>query len=335
MIGSLKIFLKTRRKDMKYCFIINPASGKTDDKNALESSIREKCAVRGIEPVVMYTRKPKDAGKYILSFCDENKNEEIRFFACGGDGTLCEAVDGVARLENGENVSLGVVPVGTGNDFVRNFDGNERFLDIDAQLDSTAVDIDLMRCNDMYAINMVNIGFDCQVVVKTSEFKRKPFVPSKLAYIFGLVATLIKKPGAKMKVKRDGAQAEDKKLLLATFANGGFCGGGFHSNPNASLRDGSINALFVNDISRRRFLGLVGSYKSGTHLTEKNAEILKDEKAERYELSFDSPTNVSVDGEIVVMNDMIISCIPGAIKFLVPKGAVCRSDVRKEELATV
>ena len=323
---------------MKYCFIINPASGKTTTKEGLEEKIKDRCAMAEKECHILFTQKVGDAREYIPRFCKEHTDSEIRFFACGGDGTLCEAVNGVMALDESDRarVSLGVIPVGTGNDFVRNFEPKELFMDVEAQLEATPVKIDLIKCNDFYAVNMINIGFDCQVVCKTDEFKHKKFIPSKLAYICGLVVTLIKKPGVEMTVSADGKPAESKKLLLTTFANGNFCGGGFHSNPNAELCDGKIDALFVKNVSRTKFLSLVGSYKKGTHLCGKYEDILSNFKATSYNIDFDRPTNISVDGEVLTVDNVQMSCLSGALSFLVPKGitnAPTVTETAREELS--
>ena len=318
--------------NMKYCFIINPASGKTDTKKGLEDKIRKASDEVGADVTVLYTQKSGDATDLVLSFYEQNKDEELRFFACGGDGTLCETVNGIMSIPCRDKISFGVVPVGTGNDFVRNFGGGEPFFDISAQLAAIPFEMDLIKYNDKYAVNMVNIGFDCQVVVRTHSFKAH--VPSKLAYICGLVATLIKKPGVCLRAVADGGESSEKELLLCTFANGQFCGGGFHSNPNATLNDGRINALFVKNVSRTRFIRLVGSYKSGTHLVPKNGDVLEESFASVYELDFDGQTNISVDGEIVSVESLRLECERNAIKFLVPKGAALSEQPREAE-ATV
>jgi YegS/Rv2252/BmrU family lipid kinase len=323
---------------MKHCFIINPASGKSTTKEGLEKRIMETCDKLKAQGYVLETECVGDAQRLVKSFYDEHDTEdEIRFYACGGDGTLCEVVNGVMALENRDNVSVGVIPVGTGNDFVRNFEPKELFFDIEAQLCGETVKIDLIKCNDFYAVNMINIGFDCQVVVKTSQYKHSKLIPSKMAYIAGLVVTLIKKPGVCMRVSTDGGEASEKKLLLTTFANGQFCGGGFHSNPKADLCDGHLDTLFVNNITRTKFISIVGDYKKGTHITPKFDKVLKNLKAEVYDIAFDEPTNISVDGEIVKVDGVRLCCERGALSFVMPRGIECISvqKATEKESATV
>ncbi len=312
---------------MKHCFIINPASGKPKSKEGLEERISECAKQKGIEACIIKTEQPGDMQRYISELAEKYAGEQLYIYACGGDGTLCEAVDGIMSLPSRENIYLGVVPVGTGNDFVRNFGEREPFLDIDAQLDASVLDVDLLRCNDTYCLNMVNIGFDCQVVVKTAKIKKHKLVPSKLAYILGLVATLAKKPGAHMSIAADGGEGEKRQLLLSTFANGAFCGGGFNSNPQASLCDGKINALLVNDISRTKFVSIVGKYKSGTHLDGSCSQLLENGWAERYSLEFDCPTQISIDGELRTVDRLDICCVPQAIRVLLPRGCEYKSRV--------
>ena len=319
-------------KNMKHCFIINPASGKQTTKEGLDVKIAELCSKRGADFDIFFTQKSGDARDYIANYMHNDTAEEIRFYACGGDGTVSECVNGFMSREDRSNMSLGVVPVGTGNDLVRGFEGNEAFLDIEAQLDAVPMMIDLLRCNDFYSVNMINVGFDCQVASKTAETKKH--FPSKLAYIAALVVTLIKKPGTVADIFADGeAAGVDRDLLLMTFANGNFCGGGFRSNPNAKIDSGEINGMFVKNISRTTFLGLVGSYKAGTHLNEKNASVISERCAKTFEVSFDAPTQISVDGEIVTVDGMKLECVPEAMSFLVPNGAVYLSGKLSQEAA--
>ena len=325
---------------MKHCFIINPASGKETTKEGLEERILQTCEAQGVECFVYNTTSRGDAGRFIKEYWEENREDEIRFYACGGDGTLCEVVSGVMALESRDNVSVGVLPVGTGNDFVRNFSPKELFFDIEAQIGAQDVSIDIIECNGYYAINMINIGFDSQVVVNTDKVKKKRFIPSKLAYICGLVITLIKKPGVKMSVAAEGEGETRRELLLSTFANGCFCGGGFHSNPHAKLCDGRINALFVKNITRIKFFTLVGKYTKGTHLDGGFEDIIDEQYSNSFSLSLDVPTQMSVDGEMVDTGNRVdIRCLNKALRFLIPRGvsttAIESVETAEREAATV
>jgi diacylglycerol kinase family enzyme len=167
---------------------------------------------------------------------------------------------------------------------------------------------------------MINIGFDCHVVCKKESIGKKAWVPRKLAYIFALVLTLIKKPGVSLSISHDGNAAEDKKLLLTTFANGAYCGGGFHSNPTASLLDGLIDCLAVKNVGRIKFLSLVGDYKAGRHLGEKFKNIIAHCKSSKLDMVFDRETPVSVDGEVVYAKELHLSVAHKAINIFLPRG---------------
>lgn len=306
---------------MKYCFILNPAAGKGTSLDELEAQIDAACREKELTFEIYRTVGVGDAKDYVKRTVAQNPAEAYRFYACGGDGTICEVMNGIMELENPERVALGVMPIGTGNDFVRNFTNNENFLDVGAQLEARERPIDLLRAGDLYSINMINIGFDCEVVCKTAEIKRKRFVPSGMAYIFSLIATLLRKPGMKAKIAIDGKEAQETHYLLTTFANGAFCGGGFHSNPKSSLNDGKIDTIFVKNISRIRFVSIVGAYKKGTHIAQKYEKILKNEKYNSIDLYFDEPTNVSVDGEIISVKELPITLARNALRILIPNGS--------------
>ena len=318
---------------MKHCFVLNPAAGKGKIAAELTKKIEAACRARGVDFEVYLTTGVGDATDYVLRAAAE-RTEPIRFYACGGDVTLGETARGSMSLENRDGVSLGLIPVGTGNDFARNFSSKENFFDIEAQLDGEEAEMDVIKLNDdRYSMNVVNVGFDCEVVCDTVKFKKSRIIPSSLAYIAGLVVTLVRKPGIDMTISIDGGEAQKQHFLLATFANGSFYGGGFHSNPKASVVDGQIDGLLVSDITRRRFVMLVGDYKKGTHLTPKFEKILKNYKAKTVDMYFDEETNVSVDGEIVRFRELHVSILPRAIRFVIPRGSARLSAQAEEAVA--
>ena len=301
---------------MKTVFIVNPKAGKGKKEKQLIEQICTLIALNNTDWEWYLTQSVGDATRFVKEYC-ETKGV-ARFIACGGDGTFGEVVNGVFGFPDAE---VGVIPIGTGNDFSRNFSDKQLFFDIDAQLDGVALPIDVLKYNDSYSVNMINIGFDCEVVKKKEKLQEKKYLPSKLAYIFGLVICLLKKPGLRAKVLLDGKEIPDSDFLLSTFANGAFCGGGFNSNPRARLDDGKVDALFVRNISRLKFVSLVSSYKQGTHLVPKNEKILFAEKAGSIRFEFPHTQSISVDGEIVDCDELTIECVKEALRFVVPRGS--------------
>ena len=306
---------------MKYCFIINPSAGKGAFVEALESDIHSACKNAGVNYDIFKTDTIEDGRGYVKKIVEES-DDKIVFFACGGDGTLCGTILSVMELdeEARKRVIVGVVPKGTGNDFVSNFANKELFCDMTAQIEGEEYNIDLLKCNDLYSVNMINIGFDCHVVCKKEEIGKKKWVPRKLAYIFSLIATLVKKPTVSFERSVDGSERERNNLLLTTIANGAFCGGGFHSNPLASLTDGNIDCIDAQNMSRLKFVSLVGDYKAGKHLCDKFKGIIRTFKCKTLDLYFDEITPISVDGEIVKTQEVHISVDSRALTILLPRG---------------
>jgi YegS/Rv2252/BmrU family lipid kinase len=319
---------------MKHYFLINPAAGKGKLCGSLETDIRALCGSRRIDYEIYYTKCVGDAEDYIRMRCKQ-ENGECRFYACGGDGTINEAVNGAAGFRN---ASVGVVPIGTGNDFVRNFSNSEKFFDIGAQIDGETVNVDLLRYNGRLAANTLNIGFDAEVVKTVLKIKRNPAVPTKLAYILGALYQLIKKPGVKMRVSVDGRADEEKDLLLACIGNGAFCGGGFHSGPYAGLSDGIIDVCFAKNVTRSRFMGLLASYRNGTYLAKKGIDkIIEYVKCRKMDIKLLKPQTVSIDGELRELDRLTIESVPDALRFCLPQGCeiikppddVCCAAVKK------
>lgn len=317
---------------MKHIFIINPFAGKGNRVERLQAHIQSVCEQRKLDYTIHITSEIGDAEGYIRSFCEDHRDaaEGLRFYACGGDGTINECVNGAVGFSFAE---VAAIPIGTGNDFVRNFGGEEAFK-VEALLDAHAEPIDLIKYNDRYCVNMINIGYDCAVVVRTAKLKTNPLVPSKLAYILGLIGELVKKTGVTFRCQADGEDLGTRRLLLSLFANGGYCGGGFYSAPRADLCDGLMDICFIRYISRLRFLSLVGRYKKGTHLELKRPERFFDyRKCQTVELEFSSTQQICVDGELESCDKLCMSMVRSAIRFVLPGKRV--ADAMPAEVETL
>jgi YegS/Rv2252/BmrU family lipid kinase len=302
---------------MIYHFILNPKSGKKTRDLGFEDEIKNACKKRQLSFHIYYTTCEGDATEYVRSMV-RISSEKQRFICLGGDGTINEIIN--SAPEN-PNVEFGVIPRGSGNDFVRNFTNGKKFYDIDAQIDGEPVSLDLIRCNNMYCVNMVNIGFDCAVAKEAEKFKKFKFVSPGLSYIFGVVSVLFKKFGTKMKLIFDDGTVLDQIFTLTAIGNGRFCGGGFMASPKALLKDGLLNVTAIDKISRFTFLSLVSSYKKGTFLENKRAmKIIKHYCVPHFKMEFDSPIPICVDGEIKGTRTIDFSVVQNAFNFVIPKG---------------
>ncbi len=315
--------------NIKHIFVLNPAAGKGSEGKPLSEIIRDACTVAGVDYSVYYTTARSDATRYVReTIAKKPQGQTYRFYACGGDGTLSEVVSGavnknaVTAQAPLEGVEVGCIPIGTGNDFVRNFTSHEFFRDITKQLLADAEPIDCYSYNGTgYGVNMVNIGFDCDVAFKASELKKSKLIPKGLAYIAGIVVLLKQNRGKLVHVINEDGSELTREFQLVSAANGGFCGGGFYSAPKSSLSDGLLDVSLIDKVTRREFIGLVGAYKSGKHLeTKLGKRIVNYTKAKAVSFEFSEPTNVCIDGEISPMERLDISILPKAVAFAIPVG---------------
>ncbi len=298
---------------MIFHFILNPNSGNRKKSKTTEDAIKTACKKRKLDYHIYYTTCPGDATEYVRSMVNCSK-EPQRFICVGGDGTLNEIVNSAPCTPN---VEFGVIPNGSGNDFVRNFGNPESFRDIDAQIDGQSVSLDLIKCNENYCVNMVNIGFDCEVVKAAAKFK---FISAKLSYIFGIIRVLFRRIGTKMKLVFDDGTVIEDELTLTAIANGKFCGGGFMAAPRAVLDDGILDVCIIKRVTRRRFLSLVGSYKKGRHLeNEKAKKYIQYKKASHFKMEFENPFPVCIDGEIIGAKNIDFTVVKNAFNFIIPK----------------
>lgn len=232
----------------------------------------------------------------------------------GGDGSVFEAVNAIMLADAADTATLTVVPSGTGNDFVKNF------------TDDKLHKIDVLKVSDKYCANMVNIGFDCDVVIATEKIKGKKFIGG-FSYILGVVATVFKKFGKHFSVEltcADGTVRKfDEDLLLLFAANGQYCGGGFRSAPTSKLDDNLIDVMLFKKISRFTLARLIGKYKKGTHVDENGVLIPSFQKYAVYakctSLKVSGPDHICIDGEVFPLDEAEISVIPSCLNVRVSK----------------
>ena len=305
---------------MKTVFIVNPCAGK-GNKDALLQSFD---AIGDDSKNVYITKGVGDATLFVREYI--KNHGPARFIACGGDGTFSEVLGGAIESEGSE---IGVFPCGTGNDFCRNFASDCLFESILNQMNGEVIKCDAIKyttetedgIKEGYCANMFNIGFDANVADLTGQMKKKTFISGSFAYLISIFVTLIRKKGADLTVETDGEISHNGKLLLASIANGSFCGGGIMSNPLASVTDGIMDINIIKNISRLRFLHLFPYYKKGTHMDVKNIEkvITVKKCREIVIIPRGGKMRLCIDGEIIDAGKTKFEICPGAFNFVLPK----------------
>lgn len=312
---------------MRTVFIVNPKAGKGQGGERFIREIEAASQKTGI-PAEIYSTQAVGDGEVLaaqLAREAETRGEETRIIACGGDGTLNEVLNGAMHSKP---VSIGVVPIGTGNDFCRNFPEAGDFLNIEAQLKGYVTECDAICYSGMlggkeqtrYCANMFNIGFDCNVVDLTAKLKNYPLVAGSMAYLLAVLCILVKKKGADLKVELDGEVYEDGPVLLTALANGSFCGGGVKSAPAARLNDGLMDVNIIYNVTRREFLSKFPAYSKGTHMQIPGIEkIICARQCRRAVITPRQGTmRLCTDGEIVDAGRIAFEVVPRAFRLLLP-----------------
>lgn len=320
---------------MKTLFIVNPKAGKGKLAADLVKEIRAVSEKLSREIEIRMTKYAGDAEDFTAKYIEAWPEETIRIYACGGDGTLNEVVNGLlkARGEAAEKassrVSIGVIPIGSGNDFSRNFGKIKELRSVERQLSFTERPCDVLRYagsiegreeTTRYCVNMINIGFDCNVAYKAASLKKVPLLSGPLRYLLGVFMTLVRKEGASLDITLDGEVIHEGELLLTSIANGPCCGGGIYSNPTASLFDGELDVNVVRSVSRRKLLSLLPRYMKGTHMSMPGIEkIMAAVRGKKLTLtpSF-GKMRISTDGEISVTGALSVEAVKDAFSVLVP-----------------
>ena len=312
---------------MRTIFVINPKAGKGKGIDKLVEKIRIASEKTGIKADIYMTKAVGDGEAFADLIGKETaaSSETVRLIACGGDGTLNEVLNGAIIYEN---LTVGVVPIGTGNDFCRNFPDEGDFMDIEAQLTGKVIKCDAIRYSGVmegkkqtrYCANMFNIGFDCNVVDLTAKLKKYPLISGSFAYLMGVAITYIKKKGAKLRVELDGKVIENGPLLLTAIANGGFCGGGVHSSPYASVTDGIMDVNVIFNVGRVDFMKKFPYYAKGTHMELSDIyHIIYAGTCRKAKVTpLDGTMRLCTDGEIVDAGAIDFEVVPEAFNLLLP-----------------
>lgn len=308
---------------MKHVFIINPTAGKSDSRQRIydmAESLRQK---HGLEVQCILTKKQGHATELAKRLCESG--EELRFYACGGDGTVNEVANGIIGYDN---AAMTAIPVGTGNDFLKNFGADaEKFRDAENLWDGPQFPLDAIDVNGRVALTIACSGIDARVAADVHKYSDSPLLDGKGSYVCSLAVNfLFKGISSHWTITMDGVATEGDWALVAV-CNGRYYGGGFMPVPEARMDDGVLNTLVVNKVSRRTFLRFVGPYSRGDYARFPDYAASYCPEVVRIQ-SQRCDIVTCLDGECSASSDVTIKMHDRKLNFFGPEGCSCNRTAR-------
>jgi len=243
--------------------------------------------------------------------------------ALGGDGTVHEIVNGLMKIEAAHRPRLGIVPIGSGNDFAggAGITMNNPQEAIKRVFTGTPKPVDIARIQDgmgrtEYFDNTLGIGFDAAINIRSRSIQS---LQGFMMYLTATLLTIARDFAAPhMKVTYDGG-ALDQPIMMLTVGNGPREGGGFMTTPDSKVDDGLLDFVYVEQVSKLRMLQLVPKFMKGVQAKEKEVKILR---TTHLVVDADRALPIHADGELFApyeadVRHVEITLVPGAIQVIV------------------
>jgi YegS/Rv2252/BmrU family lipid kinase len=242
--------------------------------------------------------------------------------ALGGDGTVHEVVNGLMQVPEEKRPNLGVVPIGSGNDFCNNVGIS---MDIEQALhkvfDGSLKGVDIGKITDKsgtieYWDNTMGIGFDGSVTIHASQITRLQGFPM---YLMAVIQTILRHHEvAQMRIETDTETIQQEVLMIA-ICNGSREGGGFHVAPQALLDDGILHYVMIEGVSRLMMFRLIPEVMKGTHARFRQVRM---GHSQRFKISYDRPMAIHTDGEVFTrfssdIRELTVEVLPKAINVII------------------
>ena len=302
---------------MKHIFIINPSAGKNDSRQriyAMAEALREK---HGLDVQCMLTASVGHAATLARGLAESG--EEVRLYACGGDGTVNEVANGIAGYAN---AAMTCIPIGTGNDFLKNFgkDALPLFLDAENLWNGDVTPLDLIDCNGKYCLTIACTGIDARIAESVHDFGASPMLTGRGSYLASVAANfLFRKIGRKWRVTLDNEVVEDE-FALVSMCNGRYYGGGSTPVPEARMTDGVLHTVLVKNVSKARFARLFPDYSAGNH-QKLPRDVVRVSKAKVVRIeALEGDLTTCLDGESMHAQCVTLQLADKKVNFFAPAG---------------
>lgn len=308
---------------MRHIFIINPAAGKHQNACSHIPEIEEFFRVNpqyGIPEIIKTTQKGH-AAELAEQFA--RSGDPMRLYACGGDGTVSEVLQGMYRYDNAE---LAIFPCGSANDYIRSFPDRD-FQSLEALVTGQAHEVDLIRCGDVMSLNIACLGMDADVASKMSKYKHLPLVSGPMAYNIAIADVFFHKLGKDLTITvqtTHGEVTRTGRYFFALAASGQYYGGGYRGAPDARVDDGILDFVLVSRMSRAKILKFLPKYKKGDVADCPYVETLR---GTSMTVHCDEGAAVALDGEIYNETDITFALCEKPLRFVLPAQATVREPV--------
>lgn len=293
--------------------ILNPNAGGSKGVDwllAINASLRKNL---GMTDVVILSER----GDAELAAEDAARCGYSHVFAAGGDGTLNEVVNGVARVPGAlDKVIFGLIPAGTGNDFAESLGiPNEIDLALEAIFSGKTISVDLGKVNDRWFVNVSAGGFIAEVSEAVTPGMKT--VAGRFAYLIGGAQQIFEYEAIEAKIHSvdpHGAVVDrTMPLQLFAVANARMIGGGRPIAPYAVIDDGLFDVCLVEAMPPGEFLGLLTKVPRGHHVEDERVRYFR---ARELDLSFDHAIHINTDGEVLETDRCSYRIVPRAARFL-------------------
>lgn len=297
---------------MEHLFLVNPAAGKENPSVAAEAFAERIGQMTGERCRVLKSGAPGELTQLARSAAETG--EELRIYACGGDGTLNEVVSGCYAYPN---AAVTCLPMGSGNDFIKQFPNPEAFSDPERFREVRGCALDLMQVGDKIAANVCSVGFDARIGTQIDRYRRLPLLSGPRAYLASVVVNLIRGVVKPCRVEIPGEETVEEDMTLACVCNGSWYGGSFHPVPEADSGDGILDVLLVKKVSRLTVARIIAAYQKGNYADY--PKLISHHRVASIRILTPEPEPVNLDGELVHSRDTTITVKPGALRFFAPK----------------
>ncbi|MGA7357278.1 MAG: YegS/Rv2252/BmrU family lipid kinase [Candidatus Sulfotelmatobacter sp.] len=296
-------------EERSYLAIVNPAAGGGRTRKMLGPAL-ERLRAGGIAVDLVETGGVGDATRIAREAYASGRR---KFIAVGGDGTSYEVVNGLfPEASAAEPPTLGFLPLGTGNSFLRDFSDRGVEHAIESLISRRTQACDVLRLRHrtgvIHYINLLSVGFPADVATLR---ERRFSGHGELGYIISIFLGLARLQRRPFPVRADGETEFDRRrCLFLTFNNSKFTGGTMMIAPKAEVNNGLIEYVRWGAIGRLGLMRNLPGLYDGTHIEHRLAER---KAVRRVEFDLNEAVDVMVDGEVLTLHCEKLDVLPGAL----------------------